>query len=58
MRAIAKRFRGAAGGRGLTHARYLAALVGLHDAMRGLADGGNEEIAGELDRLGLATVTI
>jgi len=56
--AIAKRFRGAAGGRGLTHAQYLAALVGLHDAMRGLADGGNDEIAKELDRLGLATVTI
>src|SRR5919201_229814 len=38
-RPVAQRFRAAAGGRGLTHAQYLAALVGHHDAMRRRADG-------------------
>jgi hypothetical protein len=56
---IARRFRAAAGGRGLTHAQYLAALVGLHDAMRGLADAGaHESVSAELERLGLATVEV
>ena len=52
------RFRAAAGGRALTHAQYLAALVALHEAMRGLADGGNETVAGVLEQLGLATVSV
>ncbi len=55
----ARRFRQAAGGRGLTHAQYLNALVALHDAMRALADGGaDERVAAELERLGLSTVTV
>ena len=57
-RATAQRFRAAAGGRGLTHAQYLAALVQLHEAMRGRADGGDAEIAAELERLGLTTISI
>jgi hypothetical protein len=57
--ATAKRFRQAAGGRGLTHAQYLAALVELHDAMRGLADeAGEERVRAELERLGLTTVSV
>ena len=56
--AVARRFRAAAGGRALTHAQYLAALVELHDALRALADGGDERIAAELERLGLASVTV
>jgi len=54
----ARRFRAAAGGRALTHAQYLAALVQLHDAMRALADGGDERVRAELERLGLGTVTV
>ena len=57
-RAVAHRFRGAAGARGLTHAQYLAALVALHEAMRQRADGGDVEVAAELDRLGLTTVSV
>jgi hypothetical protein len=57
-REAAHRFRGAAGARGLTHGQYLAALVALHEAMRTLADGGDERLAAELDRLGLKTVSI
>jgi hypothetical protein len=57
-RATAQRFRAAAGGRGLTHAQYLAALVQLHESMRNRADGGDGEIAAELERLGLSTVSI
>lgn len=56
--ATAKRFRAAAGGRGMTHAQYLAALVALHDAMRALADGGGDQVRAELDRQGLASVTV
>jgi hypothetical protein len=48
----------AAGGRGMTHAQYLAALVALHEAMRAAADGGDEAVAAELDELGLSTVSI
>jgi hypothetical protein len=55
---IARRFRTAAGGRGLTHAQYLAALVELHESLRALADAGEERVAGELERLGLATVRV
>jgi hypothetical protein len=55
----AKRFRQAAGGRSMTHAQYLTALVVLHDAMRGLADAGaDERVAKALERLGLSTVTV
>ena len=43
--AVARRFRAAAGGRALTHAQYLTALVDLHEALRarcrrGRCDGG------------------
>jgi hypothetical protein len=57
-RPVAHRFRGAAGARGFTHAQYLVALVALHDAMRARADGGDAELASELERLGLSTVSI
>jgi hypothetical protein len=57
-RAVAQRFRASAGGRGLTHAQYLSALVELHETMRRRADGGDAELAAELDRLGLTTVTV
>jgi hypothetical protein len=57
-RATAQRFRAAAGGRGLTHAQYLAALVQLHEALRHRADGGDAEVGAELERLGLSTVSI
>lgn len=56
--AVAMRFRAAAGGRGMTHAQYLAALVALHEAMRAAADGGDETVAAELEKLGLSTVSI
>src|SRR5262245_58549216 len=55
---VARRFRAAAGGRALTHAQYLAGLVALHEAMRALADGGDEHVQGELERLGLGSVTV
>ena len=54
----ARRFRSAAGGRGMTHAQYLAALVTLHEAMRARADGGDAALAEELERLGLSSVTV
>ena len=57
-RATAQRFRAAAGGRGMTHAQYLAALVELHELMRGRADAGDAEIAALLERLRLTTVTV
>src|SRR5919197_4308180 len=44
----ARKFRAAAGGRGLTHGQYLAALVALHEAMRRRADEGDEALAAEL----------
>src|SRR3954453_1857355 len=47
----ARRFRAAAGVRGMTHAQYLAALVALHAAIRGRADAGDESLAAELERL-------
>src|SRR4051812_1319942 len=55
---VARRFRAAAGGRALTHAQYLSALVSLHESMRGLADGGDERLRDELERLGLGTVHV
>jgi hypothetical protein len=57
-RPVAQRFRASAGGRGMTHAQYLAALVELHGSIRTRADGGDAELAAELERLGLATVTV
>jgi hypothetical protein len=57
-RPVAQRFRASAGGRGMTHAQYLAALVELHESMRTRADGGDAELATELARLGLSTVTV
>ena len=56
--AVAHRFRGAAGARGVTHAQYLGALVTLHEAMRKRADEGDAEVAAALDELGLGTVSI
>src|SRR4051812_26503770 len=46
-RATAQRFRASAGGRGMTHAQYLAALVELHESIRSKADGGNAELQAE-----------
>jgi hypothetical protein len=57
-RDTAMRFRGSAGGRGLTHAQYLTALVDLHRRARELADAGDERLGHELDELGLASVTV
>jgi hypothetical protein len=57
-RAIAQRFRASAGGRGMTHAQYLAALVELHESIRKRADAGDAELTAELERLGLTTVTV
>ena len=57
-RATARRFRAAAGGRGMTHAHYLAALVQLHESMRVRADAGDGSLAAELERLGLTTISI
>lgn len=55
---VAHRFRGAAGARALTHAQYLTALVGLHEAMRRRVDQGDDELGAVLDQLGLRTVSI
>jgi hypothetical protein len=57
-RETAMRFRAAAGGRSLTHAQYLAALVSLHARVRALADAGDMRLAAELDALGLQTVAV
>jgi hypothetical protein len=57
-RPVAQRFRASAGGRGMTHAQYLAALVELHESIRRRADGGDAELAAELERLELSTVTV
>jgi hypothetical protein len=57
-RETAMRFRAAAGGRSLTHAQYLTALVDLHARIRALADAGDERLAAELETLGLQTVSV
>jgi hypothetical protein len=57
-RETAARFRAGAGGRSLTHAQYLAALVELHRRLREAADAGDERIAKELETLGLASVSV
>ena len=56
--ATAMHFRAAAGGRSLTHAQYLTALVALHRRTRERADAGDEELRRTLDELGLASVTV
>jgi hypothetical protein len=57
-RAVAMRYRAAAGGRAMTHAQYLTALVELHAAIRGRADAGDESAKTVLERLGLQTVNV
>jgi hypothetical protein len=57
-REAAMRFRAGAGGRGLTHAQYLTALVELHARLRANADAGDEPARALLDELGLASVTV
>jgi hypothetical protein len=57
-RETAMHFRAAAGGRSLTHAQYLAALVELHRRTRERADGGDAELQRTLDELGLGSVTV
>jgi hypothetical protein len=57
-RDVAMRYRAAAGGRGMTHAQYLTALVELHSRVRALADGGDEKARDTLDELGLQTVAV
>ena len=51
------RYRAAAGGRAMTHAQYLTALVALHARVRTLADGATRLRVG-LDELGLQTVAV
>jgi hypothetical protein len=55
---VARRFRAAAGGRALTHAQYLAALVELHESLRRRADDGDDTARADLERLGLQSVTV
>ena len=57
-RETAARFRAGAGGRSLTHAQYLTALVELHRRLREAADAGDERIAKELADLGLSSVSV
>jgi hypothetical protein len=57
-RETAMHFRAAAGGRALTHAQYLAALVELHRRARERADAGDAELQRTLEELGLGSVTV
>ncbi len=57
-REVAMRYRAAAGGRGMTHAQYLTALVELHAKVREAADAGDEHARAMLDALGLQTVSV
>ena len=57
-REIAMRFRAAAGGRAMTHAQYLTALVELHAQTRERADAGDEAATAALAELGLQTVNV
>lgn len=57
-REIAMRYRAAAGGRAMTHAQYLTALVELHARIRERADAGDETARAVLDELGLQTVAV
>jgi hypothetical protein len=56
--ATAMKFRAAAGGRGMTHGQYLAALVSLHEAIRAAADTGDASLKQTLEDLGLQTVSV
>lgn len=55
---VARRFRAAAGGRALTHAQYLTALVELHESLRARADAGDATASEDLARLALQSVTV
>jgi hypothetical protein len=57
-REVAMRYRAAAGGRAMTHAQYLTALVELHARIRERADGGDETAKAVLEGLGLQTVAV
>jgi hypothetical protein len=57
-RETAMRMRAAAGGRAMTYAQYLGALVALHARIRELADAGDESLQVELHALGLTTISI
>lgn len=57
-REVGMRYRAAAGGRGMTHAQYLTALVELHARVRALADAGDEKARKTLEELGLQTVAV
>jgi len=57
-REVAMRYRAAAGGRAMTHAQYLTALVELHAKIRERADHGDEAARAVLDELGLQTVAV
>ena len=57
-REVAMRYRAAAGGRAMTHAQYLTALVELHAKVRELADAGDAAARAALDELGLQTVAV
>jgi hypothetical protein len=57
-RDIAGHFRAGAGGRGLTHAQFLTALVELHRRLRERADAGDEQARSLLQELGLSSVTV
>ncbi len=57
-REVAMRFRAAAGGRAMTHAQYLTALVELHAMIRARADAEDETAKAVLDELGLQTVNV
>ena len=52
------RYRAAAGGRAMTQAQYLTALVELHARIRALAEGGDKAARSALDGLGLQTVSV
>ena len=52
------KFRAAAGGRSLTYAQYLAALVALHESVRGSADACDDRLREKLAELGLQTVSV
>ncbi len=43
--------------RGLSFDEYFEKLLELHEAMRALADSGDERIQAELTRLGLQTIS-
>jgi hypothetical protein len=57
-REVAMRYRAAAGGRAMTHAQYLTALVELHGRVRERADAGDESARAVLEELGLQTVAV